>query len=503
MKRDTKRLGESVFDLIVVGGGIYGATIAWEATLRGFSVAIVDRTDFGAETSASNLRIVHGGLRYLQSADLRRMRQSIRERTALLRMAPELVRPLPVLLPLHGHGMRGRLALRAALAITDLVGFDRNVGLRPDRMLPESRIMSAAETAEQLPGLAKAPWKGAALWHDALVESPERLTLGFIAASCREGAVAANYVEAIGIRRRRGHVAGIQARDVLSGETFDVRGRVIVDAGGPSAARWRSKGAASRVGWTRAFNLVLNRRLLDGFAAGVYRPGGQVFFMVPWASRTMLGTAHLPLLDPTAPIVGESDVATFLTAFNEAYPGAGLDRNDVSYVVAGLLPGEPRDAASVRLRSHFQLIEEKGEDAGVMRILGVKFTTARGVAQLCVDRAALRLGKSMRSRSARLTLPSDVARPVLAGQIDESVVDRSVREEMAVRLTDVVRRRTHLGAAGVPRESDLRGVALRMAESLGWDAPRIEREVRDCRASYLTPGLTDGAILSQRSPLAV
>ena len=120
MHRDLRRLASGTHDLIVVGGGLHGACIAWDAALRGLRVALVERDDFGAATSANSLRIVHGGLRYLARGDLRRMRESIRERSALLRIAPTLVQPLPVLVPTTGHGTHGRLALAAALRLNDL-----------------------------------------------------------------------------------------------------------------------------------------------------------------------------------------------------------------------------------------------------------------------------------------------------------------------------------------------------------------------------------------------
>src|SRR5215218_1544375 len=121
MRRDFSRLLERTFDLLVVGAGIQGACIAWDACLRGLTVALVDRQDFGAATSANSLGIVHGGLRYLARADFPRMKESIRERTTLLRIAPGLVRPLKVLVPTYGRMNRGRLAHALALALNDVI----------------------------------------------------------------------------------------------------------------------------------------------------------------------------------------------------------------------------------------------------------------------------------------------------------------------------------------------------------------------------------------------
>src|SRR6187455_3423319 len=129
MKRDLTRLTDEAFDVVVVGGGIQGAWIAWDAALRGLKVALVERDDFGAATSANSLRIVHGGLRYLARGDLVRMRESTQERSTLLRIAPGLVEPLPVLVPTRGLGTQSRLALGVALALNDLSSAGRNRGL--------------------------------------------------------------------------------------------------------------------------------------------------------------------------------------------------------------------------------------------------------------------------------------------------------------------------------------------------------------------------------------
>src|SRR5687767_14475130 len=145
MRRDIPRLAETQFDLLIVGAGIFGACAAWDASLRGLSVAVVDQDDFGAATSANSLRIVHGGLRYLARGDFRRMRESIRERSTLLRIAPGLVHPLEILVPTYGHAARGRLAHAAALALNDLISSRRNEGLDPSSHIPAGRLVSRDE----------------------------------------------------------------------------------------------------------------------------------------------------------------------------------------------------------------------------------------------------------------------------------------------------------------------------------------------------------------------
>ena len=153
MSRDPAALAAGTFDVVVVGGGICGAAIAWDATQRGLSVALVERADFGGATSANSLKIVHGGIRYLQHLDITRVRQSSRERRALLRIAPHVVQPLPVVVPTEGYGLRGKHALAAAFTLLNTMTLDRNRGLPdPDRQIPPARLISRADALERCPG---------------------------------------------------------------------------------------------------------------------------------------------------------------------------------------------------------------------------------------------------------------------------------------------------------------------------------------------------------------
>jgi glycerol-3-phosphate dehydrogenase len=153
VRRDLPALAGREHDLLIVGGGIYGAFAAWDAARRGLATALLERDDFGAGVSWNSLKTIHGGLRYLQTLDLPRMRESIRERRTLLGLAPEIVRPLPFLVPTHGHGLAGPEVLGAALLLNELVSGDRNRGLPASHRIPRGRMLSRREAAERVPGL--------------------------------------------------------------------------------------------------------------------------------------------------------------------------------------------------------------------------------------------------------------------------------------------------------------------------------------------------------------
>jgi glycerol-3-phosphate dehydrogenase len=216
MRRDPSSLVDQRFDLLVVGAGIHGACIAWDAALRGLSVAVIDRGDFGAATSANSLRIVHGGLRYLARGDFPRMRESIRERSALLRIAPGLVEPLPVLVPTYRTSLRqGKFAFRLALATNDVLSSGRNRGLESTRHLPRGRSISRSECLRLFPWFASKGLSGGALWYDARLRNPERLVFSFLCSASRRGAVVANYVRADQVLLQDGAAGGVVARDLI------------------------------------------------------------------------------------------------------------------------------------------------------------------------------------------------------------------------------------------------------------------------------------------------
>src|SRR6188474_1455201 len=185
MIRDLDRLTGQTFDVLVVGGGIYGLTIAYDAAQRGLSVALIERDDFGSGASFNHLRTIHGGLRYLQSLDVGRARESVRERRTIARIAPQAVRPLPFALPLYRSLMRGKTVMRAGFALDRLVSAGR------------SRVVSRGSAVQRFPGLRRQGLTGAAIFHDYVTTEPDRLTFAYALAATEHGAVLANHVEAV------------------------------------------------------------------------------------------------------------------------------------------------------------------------------------------------------------------------------------------------------------------------------------------------------------------
>ena len=192
MRADLKTLATESFDLLIVGAGIHGACAAWSAARMGLKTALIDAGDFGGAASANSLKVIHGGLRYLQHGNLKRMRESIRARRRFLALAPKLVKPQPFAIPTRGAGVRGRAALRVALALNDLISADRNAGLDAAHRLPAGRLLSRSEAAQLWPSLPADAYDGAAAWCDALAHNTERLTRGVVLGARARGAGVVN-----------------------------------------------------------------------------------------------------------------------------------------------------------------------------------------------------------------------------------------------------------------------------------------------------------------------
>ena len=195
--RDLDRLASTAYDVLVIGGGIHGLTCAYEAASRGLRVALVDAGDFGSATSFNHQKTAHGGLRSLQSLSLARAREAIRERRALARIAPWLLRPLPFIVGTYRSVTRSRLALRGAFAVDRWLSRDRNEGVEPELHLPAPRLLSRTTTMKLFPGIRAEQLTGGAQWYDYQMVESDRLTFAFAAAADRAGAVLATYVEAL------------------------------------------------------------------------------------------------------------------------------------------------------------------------------------------------------------------------------------------------------------------------------------------------------------------
>lgn len=487
MRRDVEALGGGAFDLAVVGGGIYGVCVARDAALRGLSVALVERGDFGAATSFNSLKIIHGGFRYLQSADLRRLRESVRERRYWLWAAPHLVRPLRFVIPLGGGLARSRTAFMAALAAYRVCSLDGNRGLEQGQSIAPGQVLGRNACREQIPALGDRPVLGGVAWSDAQVIDTERLLLECLQQATDAGAVACNHVRASRLLEQNGRIHGIACEDVPSGNALDVRARVTVDATGPY--RFGAGGQPISRPLVKSMNLVLSGEEAD-HAFGAEIPGsGRLIFVTPWRGCSIVGTSYSVYAgDPDACRFSSEDAAELLAEAGAALPGLNVGAGRVLWRQGGLLPavgaGHGRRTTPI---SRARLTDHARADGrhGLISLVGEKYTTARSLAQRAVDLSLRKLGQRPRPCvAARTRLPGadgipgapDAEALAPAGMPRERW-RAAVREGMAVTLEDLVLRRGDRVVRGRMPLGELEGAADVMAVELGWSPQRRLAEI--------------------------
>lgn len=535
MLRDLNRLANEVFDLLVIGGGITGTTIARDASLRGLSVALIERNDFAHATSAHNSKLIHGGLRYLRNLEFGLVRESLRERRIWQRIAPHLVRPLPFLLPVLDSGFNARARLGAGLSLYDLLSFDRGWLDDSDQRSPGHSWLDARAAVTCEPCLDSLPISGAFRYFDAQMYSPERLALECVLDAAENGAAPANHVEASTLLLRNNRVEGASIADREAGAPFDIRANLTIVAAGP----WVDLFLARALGRTahplrrsKGIHLIVPR-LTRNHALTIAAEGSH-FFVLPWRTGAIIGTTDTAFDgDPDTVRATETDIEEFLNFINAHLPALRLDRDRVRHAYAGLRPLVDDGAADTYAASRrAELIDHKIENGpdGLLSVIGGKWTTSRALAQVTVDAAVQKLGKTRaacktaarrlpggaidrisafmkegRTNGAALPNADHIARlygsrlPKLLAMLEQcpdlrqplspsgdigAQILLAIREEMALTLEDVVMRRTGIGQEGDPGSSALERAAAIMAGECGWSEARRRAEIDSVAAIF-------------------
>lgn len=533
MKRCPEALREGPHDLLIIGGGITGACLAFDAATRGMRVALIDKGDFGAETSAASSKLLHGGLRYLQQLRFGKVRESARERLLFQNLAPHLMHYVPFVVPTYRSVAKSKAVLTTGMMLYETLCIGQSdLLLDPSRRVPAGRGLSAAAVEELIPGISREGLTGGRLFYESHMISSERVTLALIEGAVAQGATVANYVRGDEFLRDEGRIVGMRTTDLETGSALEIRARLVVNAAGPWIRELNADlgdGAATQpvTGFSRGVHLV-TRPLTDGHAVAlptrrrsetVIDRGGRHIFIIPWRDRSLIGTSYGPHegpLDDVRPTRGE--ITDLIADVNDALGPDTLTEVDVDYAFAGLYPltADEIEPDKYQGSADYVIVDHEAADgtAGLFTVFGAKFTTARLLAELALDRITTRLpgewgpcrtrvsalpsappaetpegagsfAADLRGRYgahadavARLAQDDDLREPLGEGRdVWEVDVIWAVREEMARHLDDVVFRRTGLGTIGDPGEESLRRVATLMAAELGWDDDRIEAEI--------------------------
>ena len=392
---DSKRL-DATFDLIVIGAGINGAGVARDAAMRGLNVLLLDKGDIAGGTSSWSTRLIHGGLRYLEHGELGLVRESLRERDFLLNIAPHLVRPLPILIPLFKNARRGPWTIRAGMLAYDTLSFGKS--------LPHHRMLRTREALELAPGLEGEGLLGAALYYDAQVEFAERLVLENALSAKEHGATVMTYARVNKFIVENGTVHGVEITDRFSGQNYSVRGRITINAAGPWVDEVAGPLAAKRmIGGTKGSHIIV-APFAGAPSTALYveaKADRRPFFIIPWNKNFLIGTTDKRYEgDLDAVEIVEPEIEYLLGETNRVIPKANLTRESILFTYSGVRPLAFTKNNSGYLeqsitRRHF-IQDHAPQLKNFLSLVGGKLTTFRSLSEQTINLAF---------RKLRLTAP--------------------------------------------------------------------------------------------------
>jgi glycerol-3-phosphate dehydrogenase len=541
------------FDLIVIGAGINGAGIARDAAARGLRVALVEKEDIGSGTSSWSGRLIHGGLRYLEQRDVRLVRESLRERERLFRLAPHLVKPVPLMMPFYGHNKRSRGVIRAGMIAYDALSWDKSV--------PGHKILSRQETLRRFPDMAPDGLKGSAVFMDGQVVWSERLCVETVLAAHADGAAIYTHAAVDGPILDNGQARGVRYTDAFTGAGHTLYGRIVVNAAGPwvdTVLGEKARPSQQLIGGAKGSHLVVAP--FPGAPSDVVyyesQADGRLVLVIPWGSHYLIGTTDRRFAEnPDQARADQAEVDYLLTEVNRLIPGAHLTPDDIAFTYSGVrpLPYVPEQSEWKVPRGHV-IHDHAPEVRGLLSIVGGKLTTYRSLAEETVDKVFAVLDrKPPRCTTRYLPLPgakvADLERFrgefAQASGLPQPIVDRLVQVygsravavwqtgravpellepfdeekgaigaelvfafeyEFAQTLTDALMRRTMVGlGAGLGLASVERAAGI-LVRHLGWSSDHADDEVaayRNYVRRFAVPGREEpvgNAAIAGRQP---
>lgn len=514
MKRDFAALADTNFDLLVCGGGIYGAWTAYDAALRGLKVALVEKGDWAGATSSASSKLIHGGLRYLESYDFKLVKKALTERGMLLKAAPHRVWTLRFGVPVYAHSRMSRLQLKAGLIIYDLLA-----GCLPEKM--RHRYFNRTMFTQRFSALSPVGLRGGFTYTDAQTDDG-RLVLELVAGAMDAGAVCVNQCQLLDTLESNGNANGATVQDRLSSENCVVHASAVVNATGQWLAKDEISSAWCRL--SKGTHLILPAMLGEEAILLTAQSDGRVFFMIPWYGLTLVGTTDTDYRGDIEKITVEKAEVDYLLREVNQYLKTQLKEHDVIGSYVGVRVMRKSSAASPSDVSRDW--ELKTSEHGVFYSVGGKITSAREDASVIVDAVCAHLGIGVKCTTKGLLFPwapadfsvwsaniieqaqklgidsdsikwlirrhgkragdilLDVERnPLLAARIIPSLpfIEADLlfcaREEMVVHLGDLLRRRLPLLILAKLNESDLYKIAEKVSSIFGWDAAIVKQEV--------------------------
>jgi glycerol-3-phosphate dehydrogenase len=530
---------EKKFDLIIIGGGITGAAVAYIAAALGLSVSLFEKKDYGGATSAATSKLIHGGLRYLANMEFRLVRESLRERRILGNIAPNFVYPLPFLLPNYKRPKANFWTIRAGMLLYDILSYDKKYTWDKSKRLPNHKIITYLKTLELEPNLKRSKLRNSFVFYDYQSIFPERLTLAFIKSAAEYGAKVSNYAPVQAFKYDSGNrIKGVEVKDVLSGETLDVYADLIINCGGTWADKILNIAAkrdttSHKIKRSEGIHIITDKIANDHVVSLQLSDSGHMMIM-PWRGHSLIGTTDREYIgDPDEYAVSKESLKEVVQTVNENF-GKSISLSDIKHAYGGLRPlVDDQTKGSYQTSRKYEVYDNEADGIyGMITVEGGKFTTSRSLASEVMKMVSGKLNRELSEPlSDNLYLSGCEIRDIKQFMIKQhlnykdfgtetieyvsrnygtdskiifqiarddprfaEVISRdgeilaevvyAIKYECAKTLKDIMLRRTGTGTLGNPGRDILEKITGIAAEMLNWDNARIREETESVLKVY-------------------
>ena len=536
MKRFIENYQGKEFDLIVIGGGITGATVAYEAASRGLSVALIEKSDFGSATSAATSKLIHGGLRYLSTHEFGLVRESLKERRVLTNIAPNFIHPASFLFATYKNDKVSNLMMKIGMLLYELFSFDKNWLWDDSKEMPHHKSVSSEDISKLFPNALTDGLLGGQMYYDCSSHSPERFTLAFIKSAVKYGASVANYTKVddfiVNEAAKMKTVVGVRVTDSLSDKKYNINGKLVINCAGPWADilldKVKNNTGNQELRRSEGIHIVTKKLVTKHIFSGSTK-SGKHFFMLPYRNHTLIGTTDKEYVGkPDSYKVTKKAIEELLVDVNQSFGNKEkVNYDDILYTYGGLRPIVEDQTEDVYNSSRKYEItgEKKNGIEGLITVEGGKFTTSRSLAEKAIDKSIKILSlpkKKSISKDSYLYasnidnfsefiakkqkqhdefLPEQIEyltkcygteidklftiaeendnykKPLNTDGENLAQVIFAIRNEMALSLSDIMIRRTGIGQLGHPGKDTLDKVSKLAAKELNWDNKKLADEV--------------------------
>lgn len=542
MKRLFDQSFDNHYDLIIIGGGITGVSIAYEASTQGLKVALFEKGDFGEATSSATSKLIHGGLRYLKNAEFGLVRESLSERKTLENIAPNFVYPLPFMIPTYSNLKNNKSILFAGMFLYDLLSLDKGFTWDKSKKLKFHKTISAKKTKRLEPCIPDHKLTGSSIYYDCQNINPERLTLGILKSAITNGAQAANYSKVESFIVEDQNVKGVEVVDLLNDNKHRITADLTINCTGPwtdivlnSAAK--NKSSDHHIRRSEGIHIITKKQC-NNHAVLMMTKEGKHLMMIPWRNHTLIGTTDKEYNgDPDDYKVTKQSILELLDEINNNYGSSKITYDDVLFAYGGLRPlVDNQTEASYESSRKYEIFDNAKDGLnGLITIEGGKYTTSRRLASNVMKTISKKLNKNLGKSvtDKKYLVDSDITnmesfirqlvlrypqfseatinyvgrnyglqchtifrlalyeKPLMEvltedGEILAEVV-YVMKKEMAFTLEDIFFRRTGIGTLGYPGDKVFQKVVETAKQYFNWDDKRTKQEIDEVKNIFNLP----------------